>query len=339
MEIVQVNESNIEDQFVLAQMQRERQQRLDPRLPEIHRALDDEKRNTIGIANGTSISYLAYHNREPIAYVMGIEQNCKEDSVFASMVHRLRQAAICFGMLDTPRAKSAIRELYGKVAHEMVDKRGIHVHTAYVPSEDKVAIQALFHIQFGLHMIRGTLDLSKYSFRSDTIDSNLIQIRHATPSDQSLFEELYIEATKSYARHPVSKRDSKDLASVLYATFEEDLISNNFVGLVAEMDGKPVGIADGYIVQELDSWNSTLSTSPLALFNGMIVRSSAQGQGIGRALTNALFSLIHKKCPSAEYLHAYYFAGHPQGGVIWEKEGFKPLLHSMIRCFPPEDYK
>ena len=101
-------------------------------------------------------------------------------------------------------------------------------------------------------------------------DAGALEIRPATPSDAGDVAELLgvlgYPATAAEVRERLGRMDRLDWA----------------VTLVAELEGRAVGIVTGHVLPSIHS------TPPVAWLTTLVVNEALQGRGIGAQLTRAI---------------------------------------------------
>ena len=102
---------------------------------------------------------------------------------------------------------------------------------------------------------------------------------------------------------------------------------------IAELDGKLVGICDGYWKEEKEPWLASTGRSPWAYLRNAFVAPELHGQGIGRVVCLAFYEWLRAGC-HAPYLYLDYFTVNPAGARYWPTQGFRPVVYRLQRVIP-----
>lgn len=165
-----------------------------------------------------------------------------------------------------------------------------------------------------------------------------IIIRPATIEDIKSLCELYVEFHEFHVRglpdrlRSVGEAQSDD-SQRLSNDIKKIIASDDSTILLAEVDGRPVGLAEVYIREDKPS-HHTVSRRHGYLQN-LAVTEKFRRQGVGDKLTDAAEMWARDKGAVEMRLDTWEF---PEGPLeFYEKSGYRTLRRSMVRGLGPSN--
>ena len=183
-----------------------------------------------------------------------------------------------------------VRDLYAALAAEWVE-HGLTAHYALVPATDDGLVAAWFRLGFGVQSANGVIDLA----RADTSAVAGVAVREASEADLDSMLELSPLLTQHHAGSPVFTRPWHVSDEDVRAFVEQELASPEVCDLVAEIDGRVVGVLTVKPTEGYETHAGIAAPPGAALLAFAVTSPDVRGKGAGVALTNAGFAWARKR--------------------------------------------
>jgi GNAT superfamily N-acetyltransferase len=228
-----------------------------------------------------------------------------------------------------PAAPGAMRRLYAAAAREWVAAgRGTHVLAAAY--DDRVAIEALTDLGFGRGLALAIAPVEPS--RGPQPSSNL-RIRQAIPDDRAAVRQLGGDLWRSFSESPVLMPFLPGTLPDLEAHADRYLADPASPVWIAERDGEIIAL-QVFLTPESGDWflgPPVDSQSTIYLFWASTA-AAARGAGIQSALLDHTMRWASHQGYAAMALH---YLSSSFASEFWQRHGFRPVFHSMIRRIDP----
>ncbi len=121
--------------------------------------------------------------------------------------------------------------------------------------------------------------------------------------------------------------------ATFYIHLEAELQDQHHAVFIAERHGIPVGVCDGFWLEEPPSGLKPLVRSPYAYLRIGVVEPHAHGKGIGLALCTTFYNWLRSVC-NPPYVYLNYVTGNIAGRNFWMGQGYRPILYEIQRVIP-----
>ena len=312
--------------------QRARTEAADPRLPHL-----PDSGSTISwlaerMENPSATGYLVEHKGEPLAFLIAVPTELAPDS-FMSLFAPLHYAELSFAVADPTFISKTLHQLYTAAAEAMIET-GYRIHRTSVLAAERELLDLWTKLAFGqvsTHAAAGLTDLPR---SAPAVEG--LSIRQSTRADAGFIRHLFERQCEWHTRSPVFQPASPTAIPTPYAKLEEELGDPHYAHFIAELDGKLVGICDGYWKEGKEPWLASTGRSPWAYLRNAFVAPEFHGRGIGRVVCLAFYEWLRAGC-HAPYLYLDYFTVNPAGARYWPAQGFRPVVYRLQRVIPQED--
>jgi ribosomal protein S18 acetylase RimI-like enzyme len=183
-----------------------------------------------------------------------------------------------------------VRDLYAALAAEWVE-RGLTAHYSLVPASDEGLVSAWFRLGFGAQSVNGIVSLAQ----AETAAVAGVRVREASEDDLDSMLELSTLLTEHHAASPVFTRPWSISDEDVRAFVQEELASPDACDLVAEVDGRIVGVLTVKPTQGYETHAGIASPPGAALLAFAVTMPEVRGRGAGVALTHAGFEWARER--------------------------------------------
>jgi ribosomal protein S18 acetylase RimI-like enzyme len=214
-----------------------------------------------------------------------------------------------------------VRDLYAAVAARWLDE-GRRRHYALVPASDAELLDAWFRLSFGQQQAHAIRELTAEPWPAG--------VRKAETRDLDALVELAPLLNDVQLRAPVfSERRLEWDFDELRREFESDLANDEIGTLVAELDGRTVGLFQ-VAPLELSSMHVGLGRPERSCYLSFAVTlPEVRGSGAGVALTNASRAWGHEA--GYESMVTDWRVTNLLASRFWPKRGFRPTFVRLHR--------
>ena len=280
----------------------------------------------------SAVGYIAEQNGKLLAFMLATPTNHESDSYMANFLP-LHYANISFVVGNLKDATKTLYRLYTVIAQKMMDA-GYTIHFTRALAVEKEILNLWTELGFGRRGAHAGAKLSELPTTAPDIDR--LNIRRATESDTALIRHFFELMQEWHTRSPIFHTLRKSAIQTVYAKLEEELKDPHYAHFIAELNGKPVGICDGYWAEEKDERVSLIGHSPYAYLRNGLTLPESHGKGIGSAVCLAFYNWIRSEC-DAPYLHLDYNTTNPASRNFWLAQGFRPIAYGLQRVIPQEE--
>ena len=311
--------------------QRARTEAADPRLPQLSDPSPTISWLAERMRRSSAAGYLVERAGEPLAFLVAVPIELAPDSSM-SLFAPLRFVDLNFAAADLTYASRTLHLLYTAAAETMT-KAGYRVHRPSVFAAEQELLDLWAELGFGRVSAHTAAKMAELPRSAPAVDG--LSIRRATQADAGLIRGLFGRQCEWHVRSPVFQPAPPAAIPTVYAKLEEELDDPHYTHFIAELDGEPVGICDGYWKEEKEPWVASIGRSPWAYLRNAFVAPELHGRGIGRVVCLAFYEWLRAEC-HAPYLYLDYFTVNPAGARYWPAQGFRPLVHRLQRVIPQE---
>jgi ribosomal protein S18 acetylase RimI-like enzyme len=214
-----------------------------------------------------------------------------------------------------------VRDLYAAVAARWFEA-GRKRHYALVPATDPELVDAWFRLSFGQQQAHAICELSAESWPTG--------VRKAEARDLDALIELAPLLNEHQLRAPVfsERRLDWDLDE-LRREFESDLASDEIGTVVAERDGRTIGLFQ-VVPLELSNMHVSLGRPERSCYLSFaVILPEVRGSGAGVALTQASLSWAHEV--GYESMVTDWRVTNLLASRFWPKRGFRTTFLRLYR--------
>jgi ribosomal protein S18 acetylase RimI-like enzyme len=214
-----------------------------------------------------------------------------------------------------------VRDLYAAVASRWLEE-GRRRHYVLVPATDEPLVDAWFRLSFGQQHAHAIQELSAGPWPEG--------VREAETRDLDTLAELAPLLNRVQLEAPVFSERRLDWGfDELRREFESDLASEEIGTLVAELDGRTVGLFQ-VAPLELSSMHVSLARPERACYLSFAVTlPEVRGSGAGVALTNACLAWAH--AAGYESMVSDWRVTNLLASRFWPKRGFRSTFLRLYR--------
>jgi ribosomal protein S18 acetylase RimI-like enzyme len=214
-----------------------------------------------------------------------------------------------------------VRDLYAAVAAHWLEE-GRRRHYVLVPSADEALLDAWFRLSFGQQQAHAIRELGAEPWPEG--------VREAETRDLDALADLAPLLNRHQLGAPVFSERRLDWDfDELRREFESDLASNEIGTLVAELDGRAVGLFQ-VAPLELSSMHVSLARPERACYLSFAVTfPEVRGSGAGVALTGACLAWAHRA--GYRSMVTDWRVTNLLASRFWPKRGFRPTFLRLHR--------
>jgi ribosomal protein S18 acetylase RimI-like enzyme len=219
-----------------------------------------------------------------------------------------------------------VRDLYAAAADRWVE-RGLKAHFVLVPATDAELVDAWFRLGFGAQSAHGILALE----RASAGPSGSVHVREASEGDEEALVALSPLLRDHHHVAPVFARGRRHTDDEIRAFILQDLASEHVAELVAEVDGRIVGILVVSPVESSETHSGLARPPGAALFAFAVTHPQVRGSGAGIALTDASFAWAREH--GYETMVTDWRETNLLASRFWPRRGFERTflrLHRLI---------
>ncbi len=222
---------------------------------------------------------------------------------------------------------SAIRSLYATAAERwLADGRANH--HALVPASDADLVDAWFSLDFGQQHLHAVMDAPPAAF--GVVPRSELTIRRATPADIPALVPLEQVLPEHLALSPVFSRLPPTPEAEVVAELEEDLRNPAYHYLVAEHDGRVIGLALGASLEISTGATGLNRPADAGYLAYAAVLPDARGLGAGRALGEAV--LVWSRDQGYRSIATDWRSTNLEADRAWRGMGFRPTFRRLHRA-------
>ena len=264
------------------------------------------------------LSYYAEHLDHPVALIIAVP------SVTPPLIAR-----IVFMSADTQNAFKALSQLYSEVAPALF-QAGYKIHATNVFAADPVLPELWNELGFGRNACYAAARFADLPGSNKSVSD--LRIYRAQAKDAALIHNFCFMLREWHSRPPMFQPDQPAMWESLYANLDGELEDPEFGIFIAEMDGQPVGICDGYCLAERPVGLSTIAHSPNAYLRLGLVLPAMHGQGIGPAVCAAYYDWL-RQTAKPQFVYLNFVTSNPAARHFWLSQGYKPIFYELWRVF------
>jgi GNAT superfamily N-acetyltransferase len=218
-----------------------------------------------------------------------------------------------------------VRDLYA-VAADRWAAAGLDAHYALVPAHDAALVDAWFRVGFGQQHVHAVREIP-----DDTVPPLPagIGIRPARREDIPLLAELGLELPRHQGRSPVFSSGPVQTLEEALAEWEDEFDDEGFANLVAEYDGRVVGLGVGCALEKSSSHSALMRPDHAGFLGFAAVFPQARGLGAGRALGEAV--LAWSRDSGYTSVATDWRATNLLSSRTWPRLGFRPTFLRLHR--------
>jgi len=222
---------------------------------------------------------------------------------------------------------AVIRSLYATAAERwLADGRANH--HALVPASDADLVDAWFSLDFGQQHLHAVMDAPPPEFA--IVPRSELTIRRATASDIPALVPLERVLPEHLTASPVFSRLPPTPEAEVIAELEEDLRNPAFHYLVAEHDGRIIGLALGAPLEISTGATGLNRPADAGYLAYAAVLPDARGLGAGRALGEAV--LVWSRDQGYRSIATDWRSTNLEADRAWRGMGFRPTFRRLHRA-------
>ncbi|MGD9889822.1 MAG: GNAT family N-acetyltransferase [Dehalococcoidia bacterium] len=219
-------------------------------------------------------------------------------------------------------AEEIQREMYAALAGGWV-AAGCFTHFIEVNANDRIAFDAWFSLGFGQYLTLAARTTEPVS--DGTADRRSVEIRRAGADDIETIMHLSNGLWEHHARTPMFVPYLLESVPHL-RTYQLDLLSSPESPFwIAYDTDRPAGMQTFH--QQTHAEMARPSRG-IYLFEGYS-DPAVRGSGVGTALLR--HSMDWARSVGYEYCTLHYFSANISGARFWQRSGFRPLAHRLVR--------
>ncbi len=222
---------------------------------------------------------------------------------------------------------SAIRSLYAAAAERWLGD-GRANHHALVPASDADLVDAWFGLDFGQQHLHAVMDAPPAAF--GVVPRSELTVRRATPADVPALVPLEQVLPEHLALSPVFSRLPPTPEAEVIAELEEDLSNPAYHYLVAEHDGRVIGLALGASLEISTGATGLNRPADAGYLAYAAVLPDARGLGAGRALGEAV--LAWSRDQGYRWIATDWRSTNLEADRAWRGMGFRPTFRRLHRA-------
>ena len=225
-----------------------------------------------------------------------------------------------------------VRDLYAAVAEHAVEQRRTR-HYVLVPASEGGLLDAWYRLGFGQQQAHGIREVPAESWPDG--------VREAEPSDVDALLALAPLISLHHAASPVfsdnaARRAARETSDAVRSELESDIASSEIGTLVAERDGRAVGLFSLVPVELAGDGvegPATLARPERACYLGFAATDpEARGSGTGVLLTTAAFAWAHRSGYST--MVTDWRVANLLASRFWPRRGFRTSFLRLYRSIP-----
>ena len=218
---------------------------------------------------------------------------------------------------------AVVADLYAALAAGWGEE-GRNAHYVVVPAIDE-AVGPWFGLGFGLQHVHAAMPS-----RVTSDVEGPATIRRATKDDIEALVRLDVELPHHLTLSPTFSRLEPPVPDDLREEWLEDIDSEDFYHIVAEVNGVVVGAATGCDVKMSGSNASLIAPDDSGLLGYAAVDSEARGNRVGVALGQAINRWARES--GYEIVATDWRATNPSADRAWRRMGFQPTFYRLHRA-------
>jgi GNAT superfamily N-acetyltransferase len=222
---------------------------------------------------------------------------------------------------------AVVRSLYAVAAASWVGE-GRTNHHALVPATDAALVDAWFSLDFGQQHLHAVVGAPARDF--GVVSRTELTIRRAVIEDMRALVELERVLPDHLEASPVFSRLPRSPGEEIIAELESDLADPRYTYLVAEHEGRVIGLAIAASL-EVSSGATGLNRPANAGYLGYVaVLPEARGLGVGRALGDAV--LVWSRDAGYRVIATDWRSANLEADRSWRAMGFRPTFRRLHRA-------
>jgi len=222
---------------------------------------------------------------------------------------------------------AVVRALYAVAAEAWVDA-GRANHHVLVPATDEDLVEAWFSLDFGQQHLHAVRESPPASF--GVLPEAELVIRRAERTDLPALAELELVLPRHSRLAPVFSRLPVQPVEEVLAELERDFDDPRLTTFVAEADGRVVGSATGCSLEQSSANSSLIRPARAGLLGYAAVLPEARGQGVGRALGEAI--LAWGRDEGYQVIATDWRSTNLEADGAWRGLGFRPTFRRLHRA-------
>jgi len=216
-----------------------------------------------------------------------------------------------------------VRDLYGAAAAVWVESGALR-HYALVPATDPGLIDSWFRLGFGQQQGLGIREVPAEAARLP----DGVTVRRAGPDDIDAVLPLDILGTYQ-AGSPIF---GPAMPPEPRAEVEEELVDEDSPIFMAELDGRPVGLASAAPVSYSSLHGGLARPEDAGILGYAAVLPEARGSGAGLALTEAVYAWCRGRGYATVVVD--WRVTNLLASRFWPSRGFRPTFLRLYRSIP-----
>jgi GNAT superfamily N-acetyltransferase len=220
----------------------------------------------------------------------------------------------------------AVRDLYAAAAGPWVEA-GATRHYALVPASDAPLLDAWFRLGFGQQQGLGVREVPA----EPAALPDGVTVRRAGPGDVDVVLELDILGEFQAGPPTFSPGSTPDPAE-LRAEAEEELADEDSAILVAELDGRPVGMATAAPVEYSGLHRGLARPERAGILGYAATLPEVRGSGAGLALTEGVYAWARDRGYATIVVD--WRVTNLLSSRFWTARGFRPTFLRLHRSIP-----
>jgi ribosomal protein S18 acetylase RimI-like enzyme len=222
---------------------------------------------------------------------------------------------------------AVIRSLYATAAERWL-AHGRANHHALVPASDADLVDAWFSLDFGQQHLHAVMDAPPPEFA--IVPRSELTIRRATASDIPALVPLERVLPEHLTASPVFSRLPPTPEAEVIAELEEDLRNPAYHYLVAEHEGRVIGLALGASLEISTGATGLNRPADAGYLAYAAVLPDARGLGAGRALGEAV--LVWSRDQGYRSIATDWRSTNLEADRAWRGMGFRPTFRRLHRA-------
>ena len=219
-----------------------------------------------------------------------------------------------------------VRDLYGAAAAVWVES-GVTRHYALVPATDPTLVDAWFRLGFGQQQ---GLGIREVPTEAAPLPQG-VSVRRAEPEDVDTVIELDILGEFQGGPPTFAPTAAPDPAE-LRADVEEELVDEDSPLFLAELDGRPVGLASAAPVSYSGLHGGLARPEGAGILGYAAVLPEARGSGAGLALTDAVYAWCRERGYGTVVVD--WRVTNLLSSRFWPSRGFRTSFLRLYRSIP-----
>ena len=220
-----------------------------------------------------------------------------------------------------------VRDLYAAAAGAWVEA-GATRHWALVPASDTALVDAWFRLSFGQQHALGIREVPT----APTAVPERVSVRRAGPGDVDVVIELDILAEHQAGPPTFSDWNPPQNAAELRAEVEEELADERAVIVLAELEGRPVGIATAAPVEYSGMHQGLARPEKACILGYAATLPEVRGSGAGLAVTEGVYAWARER--GYPTIVVDWRVTNLLSSRFWPGRGFRTTFLRLYRSIP-----